>query len=376
LLQRKENISNDEIYQYQEELLREHLNFKDGRFKIYIHPKFSRDVPDFPEFKLIILNEEKPDNEFIEKCGETPRVYRNTLIFLCADKDAEISFHDYIRGFLALKNIEKDKTLKLTDNQKNEIKNKIATYEQRKYEELRRYYRKLFLPSTGGFKEFDLGIPTFGQSKLNEEVYEYLRSQGEILEKISPKVIKDKYLSDKDFIEIANLYDAFLKTPGELRLVSKEALLEGIKEGVKEGLFGFGYIEGNEPKCKHIGEEVSISLSEGEIIVKSELVKKEEREKVEKIPAIEDKELEEEPRKVSSEERTLKELNLKLKVPIGQMSTIAKIVNHLNRKFSTCEVEVNIRAKDGEIERNEYENGIREALKQAEIEIIIEIIDT
>ena len=65
-------------------------------------------------------------------------------------------------------------------------------------EELRKLYRKLYLPAKDGYKDIDMGLPTFGESLLDKEIYEYLKTQGEILEKIAPKVIKDKYMVDKD----------------------------------------------------------------------------------------------------------------------------------------------------------------------------------
>jgi hypothetical protein len=376
LVSREENITEGDIYQQEKEVLKKHIKGL-SNFRIYIHPKFSKDVSDSSDLKLVILNKEKPDNEFLEKYGENPRVYRNTLIFLCVDENNKETFYNYLRKLIALRNIEGDKSLKLTEGQKKEVKNKLKNYEQREYEELRKYYRRLFLPAKDGFKDIDLGLPTFGESQLDKEIYEYLRSQGEILEKISPKVIKDRYLLGKDYIEILKLSEAFLKTPGELRLASKEALAEGIKEGVKEGLFGFGYIEGETPECKYINKEISIGFSDGEIIIKPELCKKKEIEETTpaisgeegKSPPVEVKESEEGYGKEPTEKRALKELKLKLKVPIGQISTIARIANYLKAKFSKCDVEISISATSGEIEVTEYEDKILEALKQAGVEI-------
>jgi len=41
------------------------------------------------------------------------------------------------------------------------------------------------LPAKDGYKEIDMGLPTFGESLLDKEIYEYLKTQGEILEKIA-----------------------------------------------------------------------------------------------------------------------------------------------------------------------------------------------
>lgn len=380
LVSREENVTDENIYQQEREILKKHIKGS-SVFRIYIHPKFSKDISDSPELKLIILNKEKPSNDFFEKYGESPRVYKNTLIFLGVDETNKETFHNYLRKLIALRSIEGDKSLKLTEGQKKEVKNKLKNYEQRKYEELRKYYRRLFLPAKDGFKEIDLGLPTFGESKLDKEIYEYLRSQGEILEKISPRIIKERYLLGKEYVEILKLYEAFLKTPGELRLVSKEALAEGIKEGVKEGLFGFGYIERGIPECKHINEGINIGFSDGEIIVKPELCKEEEigkpaspgseRERP-SFTEIKEREEEYEHSEQHSRRRILRELKLNLKVPVGHISTIARIANHLNTKFAKCDVYISIEASNGEIEITDYEDRILEALRQAGIEIIDE----
>ena len=62
-------------------------------------------------------------------------------------------------------------------------------------------------------------------------------------------------------------------------------------------------------------------------------------------------------------------LNLKLNVPIGQFSTVAKVVNFLGGKFGDCKVRVEINAAGGKVSVADYENKIEEALRQAGIKI-------
>ena len=368
IIAREESISDDNIYEEERRVIKAHIS-KSPKFRVHLHPKFPRDIPDTAELKLIILNKNRPDKEFLEKYSESPRVYRNTLIFLCIDENQKESFHSYLRKLLALRSIDGDKKLKLTEGQRKEVKNKLKNYGQREYEELRKLYRKLFLPAKDGYKEIDMGLPTFGESLLDKEIYEYLRNQGEILEKIAPKVIKDKYLSEKDYIEIKKLYEAFLKTPREIRLTSEKGFVESIKEGVKNGLFGFGYISGGEIECKYINEIPTVNLIDGEVIIKPELcIKdiKEEGEKEEQVPPIK-KEKVEQPEELK--EGKYSKISLKLRVPVGQISTIAKIANYLKNKFDQCTIEITIHASNGEIQITEYEDKVMEALTQGGIEI-------
>jgi len=380
IIAREESISDDNIYEEERRVIKAHI-FKLPKFRVYLHPKFPKDIPDTAELKLIILNKNKPDKEFLEKYSESPRVYRNTLIFLCMDESQKESFHSYLRKLLALKSIDGDKKLKLTEGQRKEVKNKLKNYEQREYEELRKLYRKLFLPAKDGYKEIDMGLPTFGESSLDKEIYEYMRSQGEILEKIAPKVIKDKYLSEKDYIEIKKLYEAFLRTPGEIRLISKNAFIESIKEGVRNGLFGFGYISGEKIEFKYINKTPTVNLTDDEVIIKPELcikdIEKEERKKEKQTYTQEGleetqevKEIEEEKVETEKFERgKYSKISLKLKVPVGQFSTIARIVNYLKNKFNQCTIEITIHTGNGEIPETEYEDKVKEALIQSGIEI-------
>ena len=60
-------------------------------------------------------------------------------------------------------------------------------------------YRQVYVPAKGDtFKAINLGIPTYGDKKsLDESVYEQLRIDGEISEKISSAVLASKYLSER-----------------------------------------------------------------------------------------------------------------------------------------------------------------------------------
>ncbi|MBC7122504.1 MAG: ATP-binding protein [Pseudothermotoga sp.] len=377
IVSREENVSDDEIRYEAEAIVRRHIS--NEKFKVYIHPKSSRDVADNEQLKLVILDSGEPNADFLEKHGDTPRIFRNTMIFLCVDDNHRESFCSYVRKLIALRHIEQDKDLKLSESQRNELKNKLKSHQDREYEELRKFYRKLFVPDKGRYKEFDMGLPTYGESKVDKEVYNYLRSNGEILEKISPKVIKDKYLAEKDFVDIRTLYESLLKTPGELRIISPEGLIEGLREGVKSGLFGFGYLEDGRPVCKSIKENPNITLSYGEIIIKPELCKearkKEDRERV--VPTEDGKVKEEETEPAYAAEGEEKKeasqiktsVKLKLAVPLGQMSTVAKVVNYLKETFNHCGVQITIQASGGKISKSDYENRILEALKQAGIKI-------
>ncbi len=215
------------------------------------------------------------------------------------------------------------------------------------------------------------GIPTYGEKYLDKEIYDYLRSEGKLLEKITPKVIKEKYLADKTYVEVKKIYEAFLKTPGELRLVSKKAFIESIKDGVKTGLFGYGYLKDGKVECKYINEIPMVNdLEDNAAIVKREMCIKEETSEVSEvgIPSQEIKETGEQE-EIKPQVNTISKIYLKLRIPTGQMATITRVVNYLKNKFNLCDVQIIIRASNGEMRVSDYEDKVMEAIKQGGIEI-------
>jgi len=389
LLTKEENIAEDVIIEREKAIIEELIkkDLRESKFGVYIWPQNYKDVPDSESLKLVILNKSKPERDFIEKYGEGLRIYRNVLFFLCTDESQKEVFHKFIRKLIAAELVASDKNIRLTEAQKKELENKIKSDRSRIYEEFRKYYRKLFVPAKEDFKEIDLGIPTYGEASLISEIYRKLKSEGEIVEKIAPVVIKNKYLSgNRDYLETKNLYEAFLKTPGEMRIISREAFVESIMEGVRNGLFGLGYIEENEPKCRYFKEEARVELIEGEIIISEKLcVEKPKGEEVETPFFPQDKEEPEKtPQQVYEKEadgeqkdeiQEYKNVHLKLKVSPGQMSTIARIVSYLATKFKQCDITVEIKSSEGSIKIAEYENTVGETLRQANIDVEEEKLD-
>jgi len=372
---------------------------KEKYFDIYVWPNNSKDIPDTTSLKLVILRDQEKLKEFLENCGEKPRVYRNTIIFLCPLESERINFEVFLKKKLAWYLIEKDNSLRLSDEQKKEVKEKIKNTEIEAKEKIRNLYCLVFIPSKNGFKEIDLGIPTYGiDVTIDREIYEKLRSEGEIFEKLSPLAIKEKYLKSKDYVEINSILESFYKTPGEIRIKAESVFKDTIKEGVKQGLFGIGYIENNEPICTHFKEELFNEILERKIIIKPDLcspktitkplqqkenIENKEKEKIEKEIQKEKIQLEEKD-KIKNELRKDKDesqnknfskgecyngIKIRLRIPTGKFSDVIGVVNYIKSKFKQVDIILELLAKDGEITSSEYQDKIEEALHQARITI-------
>nr|MBC8384565.1 ATP-binding protein [Candidatus Cloacimonadota bacterium] len=368
-----ENVPDNKVKEMEKDEIRKSLNV--GKFKTYLYPRSNNDIVDDNQFKLVILSQN--DQEFIKHIignkGNNPRVYRNTLFFLVPMESEKHSFTNSVKKLIAYKEIKNDITLNLSKQQIKEVDEKIKNLGNELKDILRSYYRLVYILQKDGLKELDLGIPTFGNvQKINDEIYDKLISNNEIVKAVAPIYIFNKYLTSQDYVNIEKIYDATLKTPGELRLQSKDVLVSSVTKGVENGIFGFGELIEDEIKCLYFKEKQFITLSENSIIILPDLCKKETVSETDKPSGVtdngeEDKEKEKlEPKKPKQEEfdfDTKKDhLNLSFEIPKGKVAGILGILNFLQLKFEN--VKVDITSTNGEITESDYENKIKEALMQ------------
>ncbi len=378
LLTKMENVKENELVSLEQKLLKKSI--KGDKLKVFIWEEDSGNIPESKNLKLVILKKENKElmNNILKTKGKIPRVYRNTLFFLYPLESERISFANILKQKIAYEYIERDINLRLSDEQKKEVKKQLKRIESELKEFLRRLYRMLAIPNKDGLKSIDLGIPTYGEEKeLDEEIYEKLRSDGEILEKIAPLVIKERYFVNRDYISTQQLYQSFLATPGETRVTNMEVVGQTIIEGVNAGLFGLGEIKDDKPVCRYFKEQSSVAFSGNEIIISEEISQK-QKEKEEKRkepggypppkPGVLSEIGEKKDKEKSGREiKTKDKVQLKFQVPKGKVASIMGAMNLLQSKFETLEIE--LIAKDGAISEQDYEDKIMETFRQLGIEL-------
>jgi len=376
-------------------------------FDCFIWPNNSRDIPDNRKLKLVILKNLNKCKELLENYSDRPRIYRNTMFFLCADDSVQITFENFIKKIISLRLIQNDHKVRLTEKQKKELKDKLVDADESVRGELRKYYRMLRIPSKDGFEEEDLGIPTFGVSeKIDKEIYDFLKVEEKILERLHPTLIVEKYLADKDFVQLKSILDSFYSVPGEIRIASEEVLRLGVREGIKNHQFGIGHLVNDKPECEHFGDDYVPAIVDEEILIKANLcrvkgekvVTEDEYRKIlgtvssaksrEEVLKVEDevkRSYNLSPEQVKGLEDAIKNkfppvtvgvkrshynnIYLKLSIPMGKLSDIVKTITFLKTKFNTLEIEMEIKAENGELTKADYEDKIKEAINQAGIKV-------
>jgi len=380
LLTNMENVKQDKLVETEKELLRSCIS--GGRLKVFLWEDNPSNILDSEELKLVILKRENKDgiNDILKNKGQTPRVYRNTLFFLYPLELERAGFVTSIRRKIAYDYIEQDKNLNLSEDQKKDVKRELKKAESGLKESIRRLYRMLSIPSKDGTRDIDLGIPTYGEEKgLDQEVYDKLRTDGEILEKIAPLFLREKYLRDKEYVLTEQLYQSCLKTPGESRPLSKTALEQGIAEGVSMGHFGLGELEDDKPICRYFKQQPSVAFSGNEAVI-SETLCREQKEKeattagggvtyvaAGEFPSGVAKENGEAVYTQAPSKEVKTRVYMKFQIPKGKVSGMMGVMNLLQSKFENLEIELT--ATDGAISEQDYNDKIKEAFIQLGVEV-------
>lgn len=383
LLIRMENIPDEDVTQTEESLLR--VKIRGDRFKVYIWRRESSDIADTPDLKLVIMDEKNESlmRKMLEEKGGSPRVHRNTLFFLVPISNERPAFSNLVRKSLAYRTMDSDPTLSLTAEQHKEIRDGLKKLDSDLAESVRRLYRQVFVPDRNGWKEFDLGIPTVGEAKpLDQDVYDRLRSEGEILERIVPLVIKEKYLKERDYLSTHQLYQASLKTPGEPRAVSQNAWDSGIAEGVRHGIFGLGELEDGQPICRYFREECSLSFGDNEILIRAEICQGQRRAQEGQVTftpgqTVSDQPVIESPILTTASQPPLssiapvagkyQQLHFNFVVPKGKVSSLMGVLNFLQSRYNRVEISLNL--GDGQLSEQEFEDKVKEAFRQMGIDL-------
>ena len=369
LLTRMENISDSEIDEFEETLLKKNLS--GGKLKTFLEAKEGADIPDNDDLKLVILKERDDVlmKEALETRGNTPRVNRNTLFFLVPLEREGNGFYSQLRKITAYRTIGSDRALNLSDEQRKEVRAELKKAEDELNDRLRRYYRTVFIPVKEGLKESDLGVPTYGDTKkLDEAVYDKLRSDREILESIHPLVIKERYLKTNESVSTVQLYQSSAKTPGEVRVTNRGAWESGIREGVEQGLFGLGELDDGKPVCRYFKERpMSIALSGNEVIIREDICIAQEISLIVEPPPVVPPPVVPPPVVPPPPPEGRNEVSLKFTIPKGQVSGIMGVMNLLQSNFNNLQIE--LRATDGKMSEQDYEDKIKEAFDQLGIDL-------
>jgi hypothetical protein len=374
IVDREEPITDEKI----QEELKKLIQKNSGRaLEVYLWPESSADVSDNKNLKLAILSprffygstkEKELTKELYEKTGLTFRVYKNTLFVLMMDENQCVSLNKTLRRFLALTDIQNDKSLleSLTKQSQEELRKKYKDTEKEIPFKILNAYRYLTILNESGPDWRDLGIPTVGSDQsISVRVKHYLRDHEKVLTRLSPKYLLDKTFSkDEEEKSLREMYELHLKTPGMPIPENERVFYDAVTEGVHKGILGVR--EDTEIyHCQNVTPNIDSIVLRGEI---AERLKKEKEAK-----EIKEGEKEAIPEKIKPPEEEIKrkegiirKVSLRAVIPWDKLSDLLKgVIRPLKDKGLPPEIIVEIKAESEEgYDRTTLDSKIRETLQQ------------
>ncbi len=198
------------------------------------------------------------------------RTYRNSLFVVAMDKDRLSSLFASIRRYLAILDVQSDKSLaEITTKESREgLKKKLKEARREITSNILTAYRHLAFLDVDGLKWKDMGIIVPEATvKISERVKRYLKDQEKVLSRITPKYIVEKVLGTEGEKTLQEIHELFLKTPGLPILESEHVLINAVKEGVKSGILGI-------KKAQEVYYRRDVELRSDSIVLRGEIAEK------------------------------------------------------------------------------------------------------
>ncbi|MEI6309440.1 MAG: Swt1 family HEPN domain-containing protein [bacterium] len=261
----------------------------------------SADVPDEPETRLVILGTEKPHivrdlsdqdpaigeaKDILEKRGMLPRIYRNALVFLAADRGRLGELQQAVRQQLAWDSILRDKdSLNLDPFQLRQAETKLAGAAETVKVRLPETYIWLLVPTQKNpMDPLDWNeIRLSGQDRLAVRACRKLCLEEHLIVNMGGvrlRMVLDKIpLWRGDHVLLKQLREDFFKYTYLPRLKDTATLTASVASGISQLTWAdetFAFAEGYDPEKKRYrglkaGQAASVYIDSESLIVKPEI---------------------------------------------------------------------------------------------------------
>jgi predicted AAA+ superfamily ATPase len=240
----------DKIMREIEKRLRADLHATGDFSRIHPLPHSGQDVPDDLDARLVVLGidcpyskekdnaAEKAAKDILEKRGNTPRLYRNTLVFAAPDKMRLEDLEKETRRFIAWESILADKVaLDLTPQQVKQSENQKTAADSSVNSLLPETYQWILAPGQTSPQEAITwqAIRVAGQGALAERASKKLRGD-DLLTGYAPTLLRMELdrvpLWRGDHVSVKQLAEDFARYLYLPRLADTAVLLTAIRDGV------------------------------------------------------------------------------------------------------------------------------------------------
>jgi predicted AAA+ superfamily ATPase len=283
--------------------LREDLR-KTGDFsRIHPLPRSGADVPDDLDTRLVVLPAEHPFSKepgcaaetaartILESRGNTPRLYRNTLVFLAADKVRLQDLDEALRKFLAWKSILAEKeALNLDPYQVRQAETQKVAADGAVTSRLPETYQWLLVPEQAN-PQAPVTWQTIrlsGGDALAARASKKLRGDESLVVLLGSTILR-KHLDDVplwrgEHVPVRQLVEDFARYPYLPRLAGPEVLVQAVRDGVALLTWQadtFAYAESYDEGAVRYrglqgGQIVSVSVESPGLVVKAAVARQQQ----------------------------------------------------------------------------------------------------
>jgi predicted AAA+ superfamily ATPase len=295
------NRDPDKVMKELDDRLRADLR-KTGDFsRIHPLPRSGADVPDDLDARLVVLPAELPYTKepgnaaetaarsILESRGNTPRLYRNTLVFLAADKVRLQDLDEAVRRFLAWKSIlEEKKALNLDPHQEQQAETQKQAADGAVTARLPETYQWLLVPEQANPQAPITwqAIRLSAGDALAARASKRLRSDESLVTSLGSTILR-KHLDDVplwrgDHVAVKLLVEDFARYLYLPRLAGPEVLAQAIRDGLALLTWQtdtFGYAESYDEGAGRYrglrgGQVMSLSADSPGLLVKPDLARR------------------------------------------------------------------------------------------------------
>jgi uncharacterized protein len=219
--------------------------------------------------------------EYFEKRGASPRIHRNMIAFLAADREQMTNLQQEVKMLLAWKSIKKDAdTLNLDTAQRSETNVAIQEKEQSTKRFIQETWCHLIVPTQEGTNEIILKeIKIKGTNNPSERAIQKMKQDELLIDTLSPKILsmemskkEHELWQGKNHMTIRDLWANYTQYVYLHRLKDRSVLEKALEAGIRSGEY-FYYAEDIDESGRYrslVGSTGFLHLTLDGLIVKPE----------------------------------------------------------------------------------------------------------
>ena len=294
--------SEDDVLAEIEKRLKVEQNQRGDFARVHVCPASSADIADDElAARLVILKPQYPHglrdtqskarelaSEMLNRRGNAPRGYRNTLVFLAADRPRLEELKQGVRQYLAWRSIDEEKSqLNLDEFQRTQARARLEEATRTVEARIPETYTGLLMPEQPDPRQPDvlqeLRLQPQPQGSLSANAGRKLKMEGMLVTQYAGTLLRGELdripLWRGNHVSVKQLAEDFARYVYLPRLRNSEALLEAIRGGVADLRWQqdtFAYADSwDETRQRYLGlkagEHVTVALNASSMLVRPEV---------------------------------------------------------------------------------------------------------